>query len=229
MDDTTICIDALSELFYKNLLETEDFGSHLENMRFLGPLLMRAALIKNLQRFDDELMVGVPKSWTLIDRRPRSIITLMGEIIYTRRVYIDGFGSRRYLLDEILGIASYQRMEGAAFLWIVASAANISFEKTARSFEKMTGVKISRQTVMRCVHRAGDLLREYGLEKTGMPISTPVLFMEFDGIGINLQSETKGPKAPRRTYKAQFFKKSIEMKVGVIYAGLVAAQMLKVC
>lgn len=219
MNDTSFCVDTLSELFYENLLETEDFGKHLEHVGAVGPFIMREALIKNLHRFDDELKSKVPSSWRLTDRRSRTLITLTGEIRYKRRVYVDEFGCRRYLLDEILGITSYQRIESAAFLWIVHMAANISFEKTARAFERATGVKICRQTVMRCVHREGELLGDTGRQSSAVKISAPVLFMEFDGIWINLQSETKGEKKERITYKARYLKKSIEMKVGVIYAG----------
>ncbi len=220
MDDTTFSIDVLSELFYQNLLETEDFGNHLEHVSTLGPFIMRAAFIKNLQRFDDELMASVPHSWTLQDKRQRTIITLMGEIVYSRRIYIDEYGFRRYLLDEVLGISSYQRIDPAAFIWIVHMASNISFEKTAKAFFKATGVKICRQTVMRCVHREGELLAKMPLASSSSRISTPVLYMEFDGIHINLQSEKKSKvRICRTTYKAQYLKKSVEMKVGVIYAG----------
>jgi hypothetical protein len=73
---------------------------------------------------------------------------------------------------------------------------------------------------MRCVHREGELLAEYAHRQKGRPVSTPVLFFEFDGIHIDLQSEKKAKKAKSRTtYKAEYLKKSIEMKVGVLYAG----------
>lgn len=219
MDNTTICIDALSELFYKNLLESEDFNTHLHFVWRNAPHLICASLTKNLERFDDELRSEVPKGWKLIDRRKRKLITLNGELHYHRRIYLDEIGCRRYLLDEVLGIASYQRLDAAAFCWIVKTAANISFKKTARAFEEMTRARITRQTVMRCVHKAGELLGEQEKNCKDSKISTPVLFFEFDGIWIDLQSETKSKPHSRHTYKAQYFKKSMEMKVGVIYAG----------
>ena len=221
-DNTTLCIDTLAELFYKNLLETEDFG---ENLRFAGklvPFIMQLAFIKNLERFDDELRSKLPRGWKLCDKRKRTIITLHGEISYRRRIYIDEYGCRRYPLDEILGIAAYQRIEPAAFEWIIRCAANISYEKTARAFKEATGVVITRQTVMRCMHKEGELLAENAARNTSKPVSCPVLFCEFDGIHVSLQSETKTAARCRRTYKEQYLRKSMEMKVGVLYAGKVA-------
>ncbi|MCL2751033.1 MAG: UPF0236 family protein [Coriobacteriia bacterium] len=226
-DSTTFCIDALAELFYRNLLETEDFG---ENLRFAGrlvPLIMQRAFVKNLERFDDKLRAEVPRSWDLCDRRKRTIITLHGEISYHRRIYIDEYGHRRYPLDEVLGIAAYQKIEPAAFEWIIRCAANISFKKTAEAFEKASGVSITRQTVMRCVHKEGELLAKSDVRNDAKPVSTPVLFMEFDGLHVSLQSETKSAPRPRRTYKEQYLRKSMELKVGVMYAGKEAHRRLR--
>ena len=220
MDDTTFCIDTLAELFYQNLLETEDFGANLRYAGRLVPYVMGKAFEKSLERFDDKLKAEIPGNWKLIDKRKRTLITLHGEITYRRRIFLDEYGCRRYPMDEILGIASYQKIEPAAFEWIVRCAADISYEKTARSFERASTVVITRQTVMRCVHKEGELLAKRD-EATGSSplIATPVLFCEFDGLHVPLQSETKGPARPRRTYKEQYVKKSMEMKVGVFYAG----------
>ena len=218
MDSTTFCVDSLSELFYSNLKETEDFSKHLEHYAIMGPFIMRAALIKNLKTFDDEMRCEVPSSWRIIDCRPRTVITLLGEITYKRRVYLDEYRSRRYLLDEVLGIGRYQRFEKNAFLWVVYRAADVSFEKTARAFLDRTAVKITRQSVMRCVHKAGELLAK-SEEKNSVLVSNPVLFCEFDGFYVNLQSEVKHPAMARHTYKEQFKKKSCELKVWVAYPG----------
>jgi hypothetical protein len=219
MDDTTFCIDALSELFYKNLLETEDFGRHIEYCEITGRLILRAAFIKNLARFDDELVCEVPKDWRLVGKNKRTIITMLGEVTYIRRIYKDTFNNRRRPLDEVLGIVAYRHIDKDAFLWIVACAADISFEKTARAFYERTGARITRQTVMRCVHKCGELLAEGAESKDSLPISAEALFCEFDGFWVDLQSEAKQPARPRRTYKEQFLKKSIEMKVWVAYGG----------
>jgi FAD/FMN-containing dehydrogenase len=220
MDDTTFCIDALSDFFYPHLLKTEDFSNHVTHCELVGRIIMRDALQKNLARFDDELKAQKPKGWEIIDKRSRTIITLVGEVTYSRRIYLDTYGNRRYLLDEVLGIAPRIRIEPNAFLWIVRTAANVSYEKTARAFKDRTGAFITRQSVKRCIDLAGDLLAErMGRPPDSPPISVPILFGEFDGFYVDLQSERKQPALPRRTYKAQFKKKSMEFKVWVAYAG----------
>jgi hypothetical protein len=219
MDDTTFCIDALSELFYENLLQTEDLGKHIEHCGVVGQLLLRAALIKNLVRFDDKLTAEVPKDWEIIDCRKRTIITMLGDVTYARRIFKDTWGNTRRLLDEVLGVAPYQHFDPDAFLWIVRMASNVSYEKTARAFNSATGAHITRQSVMRCVHKAGELLSEGGDVGSGLPVSAEALFVEFDGFWVNLQSGAKSPKVPRHTYKEQFRKKSMEFKVWVAWGG----------
>jgi hypothetical protein len=219
MDDTTICVEALAEMFYKNLVKVEDMMSHLEYCAAVAQLILRAALIKNIRRFDEELKGKAPKSWRLKDRRKRTIITLAGEITYFRNIYIDEAGCRRYLLDEVLGVTTYMRIAPDAFKWIVCRAADVSYEKAAKSFKERTGAHITRQTVMRCVHRCGRLLEERWEAAQGPLLSVPVVFMEFDGFYVDLQSEAKQKAQPRRTYKEQFKKKSAEMKVWCAYAG----------
>ena len=213
------CVNALSDFFYPHLSETEDFSKHVAYCDLVGRIIMRDALKNNLVRFDDELKAQVCKSWKNLGKKKRTIITLVGEITYKRRVYIDEYGNRRYLLDEMLGIPQHCRIEPNAFLWIVRMASNVSFEKTAKAFKERSGTSITRQSVMRCVHNAGNLLSKiYERAPGDLPISTPVLFCEYDGFWVNLQSEVKRPALPRHTYKAQFRKKSTELKVWVAYA-----------
>lgn len=66
----------------------------------------------------------------------------------------------------------------------------------------------------------GELLGMHEQNDSVIPLSTPVLFTEFDGFWVHLQTETKHyPKRDRHTYKEQFKKKSAEIKVWVAYAG----------
>jgi len=186
----------------------------------MGKLILRAALIKNLRRFDDSLKAQVPQSWKIIDRCKRTLITLLGEITYMRRCYLDEYGIRHYLLDEVLGIPPRVRIEPSTFIWLVRRSADVSFAKTARDFKSATGTELSRMTIMRCVHKAGELLAS--AKTSHLPqVSSSVLFVEFDGFWVHLQKETKEPKAlPRKTYKEQFRKKSKEMKVWCAYSGI---------
>jgi hypothetical protein len=106
-------------------------------------------------------------------------------------------------------------------LWIVKKAADVSFKKTAAAFADKTGVHISRQTVMRAVHRQGELLAKHRAPNGNIPISTDVLYAEYDGFYIHLQSSTKQPARSRRVYEDEHVKKSKEIKVWCAYAGKV--------
>ena len=226
MDDTSFCVKALSKFFYPHLASTEDLEKHLEYCADSGTSAIREAISLNLECFDSSLKEKVPPSWKIVDLRSRTIITLLGQITYKRRIYLDKYGCRRYLLDEILGISTYQRIERNAFLWIVRKAADVSFQKTAKAFLEKAGVAITKQTVMRCVHECGRLLDKQ-IPKNDDPLVSPVLFCEFDGFWVHLQSETKQPAKTRYTYKEQFRKKSFEMKVWVAYAGKVENRRIK--
>lgn len=220
MSDTAFCIRTLADCLYPHLQLTEDLSDHLtytrETLQNLGEQIVSA----NLERMDDAIKEQTLKDWKILDRPRRTLITLVGKITYARRVYLDIYGTRRYLLDEILGIDPYQRFESNAFIWTVRKASDVFYEKTSKAFFDMSGVPITRTTVMRCVHKEGELLDAVSLFSVdGLPISTPVLFGEFDGFWVNLQTGTKQPVRPRRTCKEQFKKKSAAMKVWVAYAG----------
>lgn len=220
MNDTASCENALADFFYPDLLANEDLGSHLAHVEASLRSMACAMIEANLERMDDELHDQVPPGWTVLEKPGRTLITLCGAVAYKRRVYSDGFGCRRYLLDEVLGIPDHSHFEPQAFLWVVRRAAEVSYEKAAREFLDRTGVPISRTTVMRCVHKEGELLAAAETHGRGLPLSAEVLFCEFDGFWVHLQSPTKRPEAlPRRTYKEQFKGKSCEMKVFVAYCG----------
>jgi hypothetical protein len=224
MDDTTFSTDALiatlADTFYGHLIETEDAIAHIATLSACAPIIMRAAFVRNLKRFDDEeIAPKVPKGWKVKEIRERTLVTLLGAITYRRRIYIDGIGRRRCLLDEVLGIARYQRIAPDAFRWIVLRAADVSYRKAARLFADKCGCVISAMAVMRCVHACGTLLGKQAPTTDGA-ITTPVLFCEFDGLWISQQSaERHYPALPRATYLERYRSKSKEYKVWVTYAG----------
>lgn len=219
-DDTLQIASFLAQSLYPHLCTTEDFSTHVDFAESHCRQALVQAMAMNLMRMDDELYEQVPCDWKVAGRPRRTILTLCGALTYARRVYIDGYGMRRTLLDEVLAIPAYCRFEPNAFLWIVRHAAETSYRKTARAFLERTGVSISAMTVLSCVHREGELLAEQDLQDFRDPISSDVLFCEFDGFWVHLQSEEHREDAlPRHTYKEQFRAKSREMKVFVAYSG----------
>ena len=107
MPDSTILeklTDAAAGCLYEDLLRTEDLESFesltATSMRIVGA----GAIRKCLERFDADLRANMPPGWTIHEMAPRTLITLLGAVTFTRTIFIDRHGRRRALLDELLGI-----------------------------------------------------------------------------------------------------------------------------
>jgi len=217
----------LSEFWLPHLIATEDLFTHLEYVDTSCKELRSEALRQELETFDDMLVSELPSTWRFKEYRRRTIITLVGEITYLRRIYIEPSGICHALLDEVLGIRTRFKLAPDAFLWIAKTAADISYRKTAKAFFERTGAKISHWLVMAVVHEEGNLILEELYEKAfegkrssnELLISSERLFVEFDGIHIPLQKKFHEPKKTRRVYEKNRKKNSFELKVGCFYAG----------
>jgi hypothetical protein len=233
MQTTTLCTKfgvakKLAEFWLPHLIKSEDLFTHLEYVDSSSKEIRQEALRLELAAFDDLLVADVPADWRFKEYRRRTIIALAGKITYMRRIYREPSGICHAYLDEILGIRSRMKLAPDAFLWIVKTAADISFRKTARAFYERTGAKISHWLVMACVHEEGALIlkeawtRAFGdTQKTDrdLPISSETLFVEFDGICISLQKDTHEEKKARRIYEQERKSTHFELKVGCFYAG----------
>lgn len=215
--------DAVAGCFYDGLLKTEDIGAFealvAGKTRSLAASVMRTCL----ERFDSDLRRRPPRGWSARERAGRTLVTLLGEVVFERTVFLDEHGRRRVLLDELLGIPPRSRLSPCAFLWVVSHAAELSYRKTAAEFSALSGVRISHVTVMNVVHREGALLRESGAEFSrggGARISQDVLFVESDGLWVHLQeSEHRKEALPRFLYEQARKTKSFELKIAALYAG----------
>ena len=134
-------------------------------------------------------------------------------------MFVDEFGRRRALLDELLSIPPRSRLSPGAFLWLVRRAAEESYRKTAAAFLAETGCRVSHVAVMGCVRRAAELLRRRRPPASGR-ISQPTLFLEVDGLWVHLQSLGRRERAlPRFLYEQARKATSFELKLAALYAG----------
>ena len=215
--------DAMADCFYGELLKTEDFEAFellvAADARAIGAMALR----KCLERFDAELCENMPAKWSAHERASRTLVTLLGVVTFKRTVFLDEFGRRRTLLDELLGIPPRTRLSACAFLWVAAHAAELSYRKTAADFSALTSAAISHVTVMNVVHREGALLRESGGEFArdgALRASQDVLFVESDGLWVHLQEGGHRKAAlPRFLYEQARKTKSFELKIAALYAG----------
>ena len=214
---------AAAEYFYDDLLRTEDFRS-FESLTAISMRIVGAnAICKCLERFDADLCDNIPDGWVVHERASRTIITLLGAIEFTRTIFLDKYGRRRALLDELLGIVPRMRLSSCSFLWIATHVSELSYRKTAAEFTSLSGVSISHVTVMNVVHKEGALLKETCAEfarKGTLRISQDTLFIESDGLWVHLQETKHREKGlPRFLYEQARKTKSFELKIAALYAG----------
>lgn len=218
----TEALNTLTHYFYPLLKKTEDFDSFsrttLKEMRSLSADVVACSI----EAFDKEVRASMPRGWKIKDAPVKTIITLLGKVTYVRTLFVDQYGRYRYLTDEILGIKKRSRFSDDAFLWIVKKAAFVSFRKTAKEFQELTGVAISQVSVMNMVHEEGSILKKYLLSETDSTdkISHDRLYVESDGVFIALQSAQKRKAAiDGHLYEKDRKKRSIELKCAISYAG----------
>jgi hypothetical protein len=168
-----------------------------------------------LERMDKELMRSREKGLEVEGLKEHWITTLFGDIKIRRRLYRDGQGNYRFLLDEALGLrkgsqASPKVEELATFL-----ASYLPFEKCERLLRALLPQGLSHTTIHRLVGRVVDpylekeereiaeLFEDGVIPKTEGRV-VPHLMVEADGASIALQREEE---------------KRTEVKVGIAYEG----------
>lgn len=212
-------VDTLARYFLPKLLSCEDLDCFEGIVQADIRTLASRAMIQCLESFDHLVKNHVPRSWSVHEIKARTIITLVGTLKYHRTIFLDEYGRRRALTDELLGIPKYTRLSAGAFLWLVKYASEQSYRKTARAFGEMSGVAISHITVMNCVHKEGALLRD-SVCPSGKKISQDTLFLEVDGLWVHLQAEKHRECAlPRFLYEQAKKTTSFELKMAAVYAG----------
>lgn len=210
---------ALCAHYMPELQGAEDFEAFESLVVSDGKSLLAGMMEACLADFDGSLRASMPRGWKAHCRARRRLATLVGPIEFERTVFVDGFGRRRALLDELLSIPPRSRLSPGAFLWLVRRASEESYRKTAAAFREETGCRVSHVAVMGCVRRAAELLRRREPPASGR-ISQPTLFLEVDGLWVHLQSHEHRERAlPRFLYKQARRATSFELRLAALYAG----------
>ena len=212
-------VAALCAHYMPELMKVEDFEAFESLVASDGKSLLAGMMSACLSEFDGSLRASMPRGWSAHHRAKRKLATLVGPVEFERTVFVDEFGRRRALLDELLSIPPRSRLSPGAFLWLVRRAAEESYRKTAAAFCEETGCRVSHVAVMGCVRRAAELLRRRERPASGR-ISQGTLFLEVDGLWVNLQSPGyRGHALPRFLYEQARKAASFELKLAALYAG----------
>jgi len=194
-------------------LEKEIYGF----VHMLGRELMRNAL----EKWDRELHRTRDQS-VYRDKglRPTVSKTLMGEVEYSRHVYIYRDEADRnctiYLLDKAMGRSKYGFLSEALMERIAATICDSPYRATAEAISELSGQTLSHMAVWNAVQAMGkhigqreeadaELARQ---EKGRGELESKVLFEEQDGVWISLQGKDRKENG-----------KSKEMKVSIAYNG----------
>jgi hypothetical protein len=174
-----------------------------------------------LQTLDDELLKHRAEGLVCVGKRSRTILTKIGEIRITRRLYrkaTNGKKARcRFLLDEALKIQPRRRVTHGLLRLMVSLSTRLSFRESAEVLEEAGFPRVSHATVHAEVRRYGELVKkrlenqrrlvfEFGQELSSLTgkKKVPFLILEVDGLLVGLQGG-HGRKQ--------------EIKLGVAYEG----------
>ena len=176
---------------------------HLEKFVFhLTKIIGQHVLTEILQFLDNQLRKERQRgNLTNCGKRSKYLLTLLGNITYSKHLYRDQEGQYRCLLDETLGLKPNQRMSThyqkitGLFSFLAGSYRN------AQSFlEYCYGDSVSFEAIRQQVQLQGTRIQkqeEYAFDQnltealkstiTSTPFKSDPLYLEVDGTMIHLQ------------------------------------------
>lgn len=168
-------ISQFDDSFFKELLlpnmKASDgltFPKIIDNMANLGEDLTRKLLLRYINRMDDSFRYSKDRlrSYYVKDKRNRTIVTMLGEISYSRTIYKNRYTGKCYCyVDEKLGISKYIKYTNDVGATVMDLNADLnSMIKVGKevgkqihskfSLEDTSKYAIPRQSVFNIIHRA---------------------------------------------------------------------------
>lgn len=141
--------------------------------------LMQAYYEKQDQQLRED-KVGRKQVGLTVERREdkREILTLLGSLEYRRTYYKKASGGYEYPVDQIAGIDAYERVSGGVGLSLVEASCKMSYAKAS---EYVTGLQVSRQTVMNKIRSASPRREQFKQR------AVPELHIDADEDHVHLQ------------------------------------------
>ncbi len=173
-------------------------------------------LVKRLlEKMDNVLLRRRGEGLEVVGFRERWVITKFGQLRLRRRLYRDGSGKGRYLLDEAMGLEKRSPLSSGVRELCAILSSYMPFSKTEALLRLVLPSGVSHTTVHRQVGKIADPalaseekevaeVYEQGKVPERGERRVSFLFVEGDGVSIALQREKE-----RRT----------ELKVGIAYEG----------
>lgn len=111
-----------------------------------------------LQDLDDVLHKSCPPDLTTVKTSPRTLLTPIGDIRYTRRIYQGPAGEYLSLVDTKLGIQKSQKIVPALQALITRLATKLSYEDTAKTLVDLGASHLSRPAVRERLENTEELM-----------------------------------------------------------------------
>ena len=201
---------------YEKILKTAKF-QNLE--RWIYEAVCEAArnmtkeLLEELDKFLQQTRDA--KRYANKQKRKTTIKTVYGEVEYIRHMYYDRkTGHHVYLLDEKLQMEKIGTVSANLAQVIAEAAVEMPYRKAAELISQTSGQTISSHGAWNVVQKIGEeigreeeiMLNEMEEETTRGETESPIIFMEADGVYLNIQKNKKKAK-------------SQEMKLATVYTG----------
>ena len=206
-------------------VEGVNFQELITNVHQLVLSLGRDLVRQVLEGMDERLMEARDKSrYRNKGIQETTIKTIMGEVAYSRRVYIDAAAVESvrcvHLLDDWMDVKKVGLVSDDMCRIASKAVCENTYRGAAKLISECTGLCISHQGVWNIVQQLGAgqanrIERHAELMDAGQAvgvIDTPILYEENDGIWLSLQGKSREEHGPSR-----------EMKVGIAYDGVLWA------
>lgn len=161
----------------RNMYDSENFC--LEQ----GHKILSNALSIALESYDRKLCRTLDKGIKIHDRRKRTLATKLGDVTFSWSRCRDIYGNTIVPLADALDIQWNARVSPAARAFLVDAGADVSFSKSAKLLASAGGSSVSTSTVMKSVHKMGELCAKQDLQ------SAESLYC--DGVIPEAQTEAK--------------------------------------
>ena len=171
----------------------------LDERKFLEDLRKQneEAFLKAVTRYDDQVAPSMrARGYKLKNRSARTVAFIFGEICFERNRWYKK-GTCKVPVDEWLGLEKHSRFSMELIYQINQISTCTTYRKTADLIEFMTGINLTKDTVLKAVKRAAALKKEqeeYDLlslpeAKEKNKKSPERLYIEGDGVWIKTRSK----------------------------------------
>lgn len=171
----------------------------LDERKFLADLRKQneEAFLKAVTRYDNQVAPSMrARGYKLKNRSARTVAFIFGEICFERNRWYKK-GTCKVPVDEWLGLEKHSRFSMELIYQINQISTCTTYRKTADLIEFMTGINLTKDTVLKAVKRAAALKKEqeeYDLlslpEVTEENKKSPErLYIEGDGVWVKTRSK----------------------------------------